>query len=388
MIAYDKTELENQFLIDEAHSLQKANFISKDEYKKIVAVLPTLKSNSNILVRIGFSFLALLLYTSFCGFISLFGFDFIEHNYEIFIFIYAIIGFVGLEFFVRQKYYGHGLDDTFLIGSQLVLAIAVGVVSDGYELEIALIATIISLISYLRYVNLISVLIFCVSSTATVAYSLLELGSIGKTILPFVLMLFAIGIYFLCRKFTQKVRFPFYHKGLLFLKNFGLILFYCAGNYFVVRELSEILLGIELTPNMDIPFAWVFYAFTSIVPAFYIFYALKTQNRTQLWIGFLTTVSSIFTIRYYHEIIPTAIALTLGGLLLFAIAYFSIKKIKDKTTGITFQPDRFINTNDFIHTEAFILTSQFGLKPEAPMAESPMEFGGGGFSGGGSDGSY
>ena len=106
-----------------------------------------------------------------------------------------------------------------------------------------------------------------------------------------------------------------------------------------------------------------------------------------LWIGFATTLFSIYTIRYYHHLLPTEVALTLGGLLLFTITYFCIKKIKDKTTGITFQPDRFVNSSDFIHTEALILTSQFGLKPETNI-ESPVEFGGGDFSGGGSGGSF
>ena len=66
---------------------------------------------------------------------------------------------------------------------------------------------------------------------------------------------------------------------------------------------------------------------------------------------------------------------------------FSIRKLKDKKEGITFQPDHFINSSDFINTEALILTSQFGLKPEIAV-ESPMEFGGGGFSGGGSSGEF
>ena len=40
-----------------------------------------------------------------------------------------------------------------------------------------------------------------------------------------------------------------------------------------------------------------------------------------------------------------------------------------------------------MHTEALILTSQLGLKPETSI-DSPMEFGGGGFSGGGSSGEF
>lgn len=387
MIAQDTTQLENQFLIDEAHSLYEAKFISKEQFHQIETQLGLPKVNTNIFLRFGFAMLGIFLYSSICGFISLIGLNIIEHSFETFIFIYAAIGFAGTEFFIQEHNTEKGLDDIFLIGGQLLLAIAVGVVTDGNELAIAITATIVSFLSYLRYVKRFSVLIFCIASTATVAYSLFEMGNIGKAILPFVLMIYALVLYFISKKLTQQVRFPFYHKGILLLKNFCLLLFYSSGNYWVVRELSVLLLGNEIAPNSDIPFAWFFYTFTLIVPVFYIFYGLKTQERVMLWIGFLSLGFSIYTIQYYYPIFPIEIVLTLSGLVLFAIAYFSIKKWKDKTTGITFQPDRFIHSGDFINTEALILTSQFGLKPEIPV-ESPMEFGGGDFSGGGSSGSF
>lgn len=387
MIAQDKTKLENQFLIDEAHSLYEAKFISKEQFHEIEMRLVLPKVHTNIFLRFGFAVLGVFLYSSICAFISLIGMNAIEHDFDIFLFIYAAIGFAGTEFFIHQNNTEKGLDDVFLIGGQLLFAVAVGVTTEANELSIAITATLISLFSYLRYVKLVSVLIFCIASTAAVAYGLFEMGSIGKTILPFALMFYAVIIYFVSNKLTQKVKFPFYHKGLLFLKNFCLVLFYCSGNYLVVRELSEVLLETEIPAKLDIPFAWFFYAFTWIVPVLYILFGLKLKERVLLWIGLLSFGFSFYTIRHYHEVLPIEIALTLGGLLLFAIAYFSIKKWKDQTTGITFQPDRFINSSDFINTEALILTSQFGLKPETTI-ESPMEFGGGDFSGGGSSGSF
>lgn len=387
MIAQNKTKLENQILMDEAHSLYKAKFITKEQYIEIEKQLPIYKTPKNFLIRIGFAFLGILLYASICGFVSLLGLSIIDHSFTFFIFIYAGIGFVGTEFFAQQKNTEQGLQDTFLIGSLLLLAVAIGVLTNGKELPIAIIASLFSILTYLRYINRISILIFSLASTATLAYSLFEIGTVGKTILPFVLMVYALGIYFICKKFTQKVKFPFYHKGILLLKNFGLILFYFSGNYLVVRELSVALLGSEIAPNSDIPFAFFFYAFTFIVPVAYIIFGLKLSNRIMLWIGLLTTGFSIYTFGLYYPIVSIEVALTLGGLIIFAIAYLSIKKLKDKTTGTTFQPDRFINSNDFMHTEALILTAQFGLKPENSV-NSPMEFGGGGFSGGGSEGSF
>jgi hypothetical protein len=86
--------------------------------------------------------------------------------------------------------------------------------------------------------------------------------------------------------------------------------------------------------------------------------------------------------------LPPEAALTLGGLVLFGIAYFSIKKLKNNETGLTFKPDRIANSSTFLNAEALIITSTFGMKPETKPSESPMEFGGGGFSGGGSEGNF
>lgn len=387
MIAHNKTELENQFLMDEAHSLHKAGFVSKEQHNNILSQLKMPKTQKSFLIRLGLGLLGVFLYASICGFVSLAGIGIIDKSYEFFIFIYALIGFAGGEFFIQQKNYGYGFDDAFIIGGQIIFATAVGVASNGNGLLIAILASLITLFAYLRYVNLYSALFFCISITLTVVYSLFEIGTIGKTILPFVLMILAFVIYFFSNKSTQKVKFPFYHKGLVLTKNFSLLLFYFSGNYLVVRELSIVLLGNELAPNQDIKFAFFFYAFTFIVPIFYIWKSLQIKNRAMLWIGLLSLGFSIYTIRFYYPILPVSVALTLGGIVLFTVAYFSIKKLKDKISGVTFLPDRFLNTSDFINTEALILTAQFGLKPEVHTT-SPMEFGGGDYSGGGSEGSF
>lgn len=387
MIAHNKTLLENQILLNQAQSLQKAGFISPENLAEIKEQLPVLKSQKNILIRIGMAFLGLLLYSSICGFVSLIGINNIDHSFHVYLFIYAIIGFAGAEFYAQQGTKEQGLDDTFLIGGQLLLTTAVGFDNENYQILVATTASLVSFLTYLRYTHLSSVLIFCVASTATIGIAIINTPEIPAGILPFVMMLYAALVYFLANKATKQVRFPFYHFGLTVFKNFGLVLFYLSGNYMVVRELSVALLGLEIAPKADIPLSWFFYTFTFIVPAFYLFFAIKLQQRAMLWIGLLSIGFSIYTIRMYHHVLPPELALTLGGILLFALTYYSIKRLKDKTKGLTFMPDRFVNTQDYIHTEALILTSQFGLKPETTI-ESPIEFGGGDFSGGGSGGSF
>ncbi|MDQ5930573.1 MAG: hypothetical protein QG594_2361 [Bacteroidota bacterium] len=387
MIAHNKTLLENQFLINQAQSLQKAGFISPENLAQIEKDLPVLKTQKNILIRLGMAFLGLLLYSSICGFISLLGINSIDHNFQVYLFIYAAIGFAGAEFFAQQNTKEQGLDDTFLIGGQILLAIAIGFDHDDYQILMALTATLVSFLSYLRYTHLSSVFLFCVASTATIGIGVFNSENIPTNLLTFILMGYAAIVYFLANKATQQVRYPFYHLGLVVFKNFGLVLFYLAGNYLIVRELSVALLNLHLTPKTDIPLAWFFYTFTILVPVLYIYFSIKLQQRAMLWIGFLAVGFSIYTIRMYHHVLPPELALTLGGLILFALTTFCIKRLKHKTTGLSFVPDKFANSQNFIHSQALMLTSQFGIKPET-TPQSPMEFGGGDFSGGGSGGGF
>jgi hypothetical protein len=48
------------------------------------------------------------------------------------------------------------------------------------------------------------------------------------------------------------------------------------------------------------------------------------KDRFMLWIGIASICFSIYTIRFYHSV-PIEIALTIGGLVLFAFTFFAIK---------------------------------------------------------------
>ena len=387
MIAHDKQLLDDLALLEEANSLQNAGFISKEQKELIKKQLPDFKSQKNILVRLGFFLLGSFLYGSICGAISIVGMVGDELYFKICCYIFAGIGFAGAEFLANQKYYGHGLDDAFILGAILNIGFAIGITTDGYELIIAVFMAITAFVMYRRYLHLPSLLVFCMASSAVLFYGLFEFGEIGKTILPFAAMISAAGFYFSTKKSIHSLKKSYYYKGLLLVNSFCLILFYLSCNYLVVRELSVMLLGNEILPGEDISFAYLFYAFTLIVPIVYLVQALKTKDRIMLWISFLAIGFSIYTIRFYHSVLPIEVALTLGGVVLFAIAYFSIKKLKEKESGLTFKPDRINNSNVLLNAEALIVASTFGMKPEV-KTESPMEFGGGGYSGGGSEGSF
>ena len=393
MILHDKNLLDNLALTSEAESLQNAGFINKEQRNLIRKELPSFKIQNNILVRIGFFLLGAFLYLSICGVIALIGLTSSSSErifFEMCCYLFAAVGIAGAEFLVIQKYYRHGLDDAFILGILLNVGIAVGISTEHHETPVipAVFVAIASFLTYRRYLHLVSMLVFCLASSAVLFFGLIEIGDIGKTILPFAAMLIAGGFYFLTKRSLKNLTEVYYFNGLLLINSYCLILFYLSCNYLIVRELSSELLGFDILPGQDIPFAFFFHAFTIIIPIVYLVQALKTKDRIMLWVSFASIAFSIYTIRFYHSILPIEAALTLGGLVLFAITYFSIKKLKNNETGLTFKPDRINNSNSLLNAEALIVASTFGLKPEVKPADSPMDFGGGGFSGGGSNGSF
>ena len=388
MIVFNKQLLDNEALKDEADTLYKGGFIGKEQKKLIQKELPVLKSQHNILVRIGFFLLGSFLYSSICGTISLLGLSGENAFFEICCYLFAIVGFVGAELLAKQNYHNHGLDDAFILGAVLNLGIAVGITTDGYEIVIALFLAVGSMFMFLRYLYLWAMLVFCLAVSALLFFGMFEFGQIGKAILPFVAMIFAAVFYFFTKEKIKRLRVIYYYNGLLLANSFCLILFYFSCNYLIVRELSVELLGTDVKPGSDIPFAYFFYAFTFIVPLIYLFQALKTKDRIMLWISFLAIAFSIYTIRFYYSVLPIEVALTFGGIILFGIAYFSIKNLKEKESGLTFRPDRINHSDALLNAEALIVASAFGMKPEVKPETSPMEFGGGGFSGGGAEGNF
>ncbi|MFD1605716.1 hypothetical protein ACFSJW_03870 [Flavobacterium artemisiae] len=387
MIVYDKQILDNEALVDEADTLYKGGFINREQKKLIEKELPRFKSQSNILVRLGFFLLGSFLYSSICGVISLIGLN-SEHTFlKICCYLFAIVGFAGAEFLAKQNYHNHGLDDAFILGGLLTFGIAIAITTEGYEMVIAFFVSVAALFMYLRYLHVLSMLVFCFAITALLFYGMFELGEAGKALLPFGAMIFAAVFYFGTKKLIKNLNEHYYYNGLLSANSFCLILFYLSCNYLVVRELSAELLGTEVKPGSDIPFAFFFYAFTFIVPVVYLVQALRTKDRIMLWINFAVIAFTIYTIRYYYSVMPIEIALTLGGIVLFVIAYFSIRKLKEKESGLTFKPDRINHSDSILNAEALIVASTFGMKPEM-KPDSPMEFGDGGYSGGGSGGSF
>ncbi|WP_320814259.1 hypothetical protein [Flavobacterium sp.] len=380
MLAYHKDLLENEAMVSNAKSLYEEKFISKEQFNEITSKLVSLDTNSNLLIRFGFFLLGCFLFSSIIGSVSLLFMPLLSSNYEIMPFFYFGVGIIVLEILVRKNYFKHGLDDAFIVCSQFALYLGVGLSFES-SLMVCLTMFIFGAIFCLRYVNALSMFVCCIGLMAFTFLVITEHSVIPKALLPFIAFSIAILLYIIYLKLNSIDDFYFYEFAFQNLKVFSLVLGYFSLNYMVVRELSESLLNVEVLPGKDIPLAFIFYATTFIIPAFYIGYSLFKKDRIILFVGILTFAYSIFTIRYYHQLLPIEVALVIGGIVLFIVAYLSIKRLQFRETGLTFKAYRGSDSSLLKNAQALIISTQV---PNAPAPnQSDMPFGGGGFSGGG-----
>ena len=307
-------------------------------------------------------------------------------HFAVITFFYTLLGIVASEFLARrQRQYGYGLDDAFILGFQGFFCATIGVAFES-PLATFIAAAFIGLVACIRYVHTLSLLLSLIGITGSICYAILKLKIVASSFLPFILLLLAISFYCIFTKITKTYKFNYYTKSILLLQGFSLLLGYFSMNYLVVRELSESLLELTIAKGEDIPFAFLFYGFTFLMPVFYMFFSLYSKDKLMLYIGFLTFGFSIFTFRFYYSVLPIEAALLSGGALLFVVAYFAIRKLRDKETGITLKPAKGTKTDLLTNLEAFVIATQVDLKPME--SQSKMPFGGGGFSGGGAGESF
>ncbi len=387
MLANNFTNIQNHFLLKELEKLENQDFVTQEQFDEIKNNTVSTKTNSNLLIRIGFFFLGNFLISSIVGFFALFLTALESQSAFALCSLLATIGCIIIsELLYKKNYFAYGFDDSFLLSITLFSCISTGLFTENV-IAVLFVFVLTSSICTIRYVHVPSVFLALIGCVGLVGYLVTEKNILPSYLLPVLLFLIAIGLYFF-QLHTSKLKNNFiYTNVLLTIKIFSLILGYASLNYYVVRELSAVLLGMQLLPGQEIPLAPIFYFATFAIPLFYIFFGLKNRDRVFFWIGLISLAIGFSTIRYYYAILPIEVALLLGGSILFAIVYLSIRKIRNNTTGITFNEDKNLNPLAFDAIKLLLINANVNSTISVTN-DSTMEFGGGGFSGGGSEGSF
>jgi len=383
LLAYNLEELEKHEILSYAKDLNKSQVISQVQLDGIKNKVKSNLYSPSIFMRILLFILSLIGLSTVLGPVALImGIDSeVGIRVEAFVVGFSILLLLDFVLIKESKHYKSGVTEAALVVG-LVLFSGGLLGEPNYNpiiyLVYGLAITLFAAIRYLNSAGLIAALGF---AGAIVFQFLVSIGGLAEALIPFALMALYGCIYFLIRKLqNQKPSFVFDDYFTL-SKVFCLLMVYVAGNYFVVRELSVELMGVNIEPGGDIPFAFLFYFFTGFIPLGYLFYGIKRKSILFIRVALLTVVLSIITLKIYFSLGAPIVTITLSGAIMIGLALVLLRYLKEPKYGFT--REKLLHDKwDSSELTAFVV-SQSLSGHQVEVNDENSEYGGGSFGGGG-----
>lgn len=385
MIAYNKEWLDHLSARESVQEAVDDGCITKDEQGAVNESYSVEFYTPNIFIRIGLLILTFIIMLFSFGLMVLMFLNSIENAVSGLLIALSLMGYAVLEFMVREKkHYRSGVDDGLIWGSAFAFVAAIIFPHNLPMLANCIIVFVVAMYFSLRFADRLMSVVTYLSLLGIFFYTCIELGNIAKTIMPFIIMLLSAIIYFVFRKLKERKYFIHYHDCLQMILIASLISFYAAGNYFVVRELSNSMFQLNLQPGQTIPFGWLFWIFSFIIPVLYIARGIQRKDAILIRIGMLLIAAIVFTVRHYHAVLPIETMMTLAGVILIAIGYWLMKYLHEPKYGFTYMEVSQKNTLDKLNIESLVIAQTFSGSTD----QGETKFGGGSFGGGGASGEY
>lgn len=389
MKAYNTQWSVNNRIQNIAQKWFQKGFLEPEQYDTIQEEYHSDYNNPNIFLKIGLFIFTILAGSFSVGLFALFFTVPFENHAQLGFIIQSVILGVGfifiLEFLIKsKKLYHSGVDNALLYMALGAFCVGIFMVSENTKTPTWLMLSFclpFFIVASIRYAD-----IFVTITTYLLILLIIILISLeftwGKTLLPFIIMIFSITAYFSNQKLSQSNEL-YYEKCLDVLKTLALVTFYFGGNYLIVREGNAQINDSTTLTSPQIAFAPIFYFFTLIIPIVYIFFGLKSRDHLLLLIGLLAVGFSIFTYHFYFSVLPIEIVLILGGGLIIVLAGICIRYLHTSKHGITSELD---SERKGLNLEAIILSQV--IQSKIPPSGDTLQFGGGDVGGGGAGGKY
>ncbi|MEZ4902147.1 MAG: hypothetical protein R2822_10515 [Spirosomataceae bacterium] len=386
MKAYNETLLRNQYAQEVVQRLNKEGKLNEVQCLALQKLHADVPYNPNIFIK-------LLLFLFGClGFglggslmtVFIIGFDESFWGFSVVSAIYGAGATFLLLFLIRErKLYFSGIDNALIYCILGALMPLVYQIYDTTHLDEPWLAALLFLPLLLLTTYVFGepvVALFAFLTTLFIGASLLMKHPLGKALLPFALMIGAAIAYSLGRRFGQKKASFYWAIALEWTSTMAMVVFYAAGNYYVVREANAALNHLP-PPAPEIAFAPIFWGLTFVIPLLYLYLGFRWRNRLVLLLGLLGVVASVMTYRFYHAVLPTEWGLVLGGLVAVAVAVWVIRQLKTPRFGFS----NWSEEDKKIGLETIILSQ---MTQNIQTTDPSLQLGGGDFGGGGAGEQY
>jgi uncharacterized membrane protein YgcG len=387
--AYNSMWLYNLAVVKETKRWFKHGLIRAEQLTSIREVYPSGFYHPNFIIRI-LLFVATILALS--GITGLFGLMIADSGEKLMLtgcIVYGILSFFVLDiiFISTQKHYKSGVTEALLYHACGFVIVGVAWMGDFDNIFLTLfVCFIVFSFAGFRYLDLLTTLAALICFGGLIFYELALAGEIYKQTIPFVFIAIFTPIYFACRKLKTVPGYSIWINNLIVMEAFCLIVVYAAGNYLVVRELSVSMMNLDLSQGDDIPFAFLFYAFTVSIPLAYLFFGIKEKDVVLLRVSLLALAFSVFTFKYYYGFGHPEISLTVAGIVLTGIALILMNYLKIMRNGYT-RENLLTEKWGSANIQAMLISQTMGGN-EVTTVDNDFKGGGGEFGGGGASGEY
>ncbi|CAN5175841.1 hypothetical protein BH09BAC3_BH09BAC3_00420 [soil metagenome] len=384
--AYNETNVYSLAVIKETKRWFKSSFIEKEQFIAIQEAYKTPFYHPNMIIRVILFVATLLALGGVTGFFFLIFADGGEVILSIAAILYAIASIFVLEklFIDSNHHYKSGLTEALLYHACGFLIMGLGGLTDFNPHVILWSCFIVFTLAAIRYLDLLVTLAAVLSMAGIIFFEFYNMGGIFQKIIPFLFIAGFTPVYFYTRQLKKNNELKIWRSNLIIVEAISLLLVYLGGNYLVVRELSIGLMNLSLEEGQDIPFAYIFYALTVIIPAAYLYLGIKNKDLVLLRISLIVLAASVFTFKYYFSLGHPEITLTIagGGLLLISIALLNyLKIIRNGFTSDNLLSEKWASMN----LEAFVISQTMGGNQSV---DAKVQGGGGSFGGGGATGDF
>ncbi|MBO9154168.1 hypothetical protein ACFOTA_18275 [Chitinophaga sp. GCM10012297] len=387
MIAYNVTGLDHAVIRDQAQAAYDRGNISAGEFTGIMDAFPEILYSPNFFIRIGLFLLTTVIAICALGLMALITIGGLTESFFGVLLLFSggcMYALLEMWWIKDKDHYRSGIDDALtwisavsaLTGFMLLVNLDPGT-SFGCAAACG-IATWMTI----RFADMIMGLVAFSAGIAWIFFAGFEISPVVADFMPFIIMAASFGAYRWFEQMRRKKKLRHYENSLIVLSTAALITLYMAGNYFVVREMGASLLGKTGT----VPIGWLFWILTFVIPAVYIYLGIRRKHRILLRSGLVLLGMIVFTVRYYHSLMPIESAMVLGGVVLVVVAWGVIRYLKQPRNGFTYEADETAEEMTGLKAaEAIIIAQTFH---KTPQPDDSFKFGGGTGGGGGASGEY
>jgi len=389
LIAYEIPELEKRNVLSEARNLFKSNVLNDDQWTEIQAQFATRLFTPSFMMRILLFIVSVIGMSTIMGPIALMVGDIGESGFQFLSFLLGISLLLFTEkILIKDKFhYKSGVTEAGIYAGLSFIAFALlGFKTHGL-LIYPIVGFLLAAFAAIRYLNL-TALVLTIGFLGWILFLILtDIGGVAHALMPFVFMT-AFGLIFWgSKKVRTRLSAEFLNDQFVIIQTISIVLVYLAGNYFVVRELSIKMLGLALSGHEDIPFAFIFYALTALVPIGIIYWGIKHKSILLIRVALLTIALSVITFKYYFSLGMPVLTITISGALLITIALLFLNYLKQPRKGYT--REKLLNNKWSSPDVMAIVASQtLGGNQSSSSASEDLHFGGGKFGGAGAGGNW